>query len=249
LSGGPPDSPCWPWDPSPSGRTASPSPRGPPWGLSRGSCTSLGLGVGCWPGWVTGPRSTGFSGCGRTGCCPTGFGGPFGEPCKGPCGCSRGTCVGLWSEETCLPGGTAGFPRPTGAPRSAGGRGASRDTGGRGSALGAPAGSGAAGLGRAGRTAGRDAGPPFAGSPRTGRRSARGVSGLDGATGALSGPWPTDRWGVAGPAVSGTLADCCARDALSAHNIRPSATRTQIAARTHRFRTATLPTPLLPSAE
>jgi hypothetical protein len=220
-----------------------------PWGSWTG-ISGLGLGVGCWSGWDTGPLSTGFSGCGRTGSCPTGFWGP----CECPCGCSRGTC--------------AGFPRSTGGPCSAGGRCAGCDTGplctpsprtgldcatgDRGSALGA--GSGPAGLGRAGCPAGRDAGPPFAGSPRTGR-SARGGAGLDWATGArpafgaLFGPWPTGRWGVAGPAGSGTLAGCFARDALWAHNNRPSATRTKVAARAHRFRAATLSTPLAPSAE
>lgn len=200
--------------------------------------TGFGLGVGRWSGWDTGPRSTGFSGCGRTGPCPTGFWGPRECPCR----YSRGTC--------------AGFPRSIRAPCSAGGRCAGRDTGprctpsprtsldcaagDRGSDWGAPA-----GLGRAGRSAGRDVGRVFAGSPRTGR-SARGAAGLDWATGALSGPWPTDRWGVTG---SGTLTGCFARDALSAHNNRPSATRTQVAASTHRFRTATLSMPLPPSAE
>ena len=204
--------------------------------MSWGSWTGFGLGVGCWSGWDTGPRSTGFSGCGRTWSCPTGFWGPRGRPCR----CSRGTCAGLWSEEVCLPGGSAGFLRPAGAPCSVDGRCTSRDTG----PLCTPS-----------PRAGRDAGPTFAGSPRT-SRSARSAARLDRATGArppafgtLCGPWLIDRWGVAGPAGSGTFAGCFARDGLSAHNNRPSATRTQVVARTHRFRTATPAMPLLPSAE
>ena len=228
-----------------SGRPVSWPPLGLLWG-SRTGFSGFGLGVGCWSGGDTGPRSTGFSGCGRTGFCPMGFWGPCGRPC----GCSRGTC--------------AGFPRSTGAPGSTGGRCVGRDTGprctpsprtgldcatgDRGSTWGAPTGSRPAVLGRAGRPAGRDASPPFAGSPRTGCSTRRGT-GLDRATGAVSGSWPANRWGGEGSAGSGTLAGSCARDALSAHNNMLSVTRTQVAARTHGFRTATLTTPRPPSVE
>jgi hypothetical protein len=160
----------------------------------------------------------------------------FGEGRDGPCGCSRGTCACPRGEVACLPGGTVGFPWPTGTPGSAGGRGVGRDTGGWCSTRGTPAGS--AGLGGVGRSVGRDAGPPFAGPSRTGC-SARGIASLDGATGTFPNCWPTGRWGFAGTAGSGTLAACCAREALSVHNNRPSAIRTQVAAATHLLRTAT----------